>query len=226
MPEGLAAAKRRKARGQMEAPIELFVAIVVLASSMALAFYVMGQTEEGKCIATLKTETEKLQAAMLDVAFASPPTSRTVLFNMPRCGNTIVEGLQFVYYSDPEYCRLCPAHYGGCWQIVPIARDKEGMYHAVSQAVSCVNMAGDIWIEEDEDCEGLSSEPCPPEEPNCKIDVPRGVWSEDPLESRSRWVTMGKLQGVSVYKIVLTKGVSLKGGEEVGLIKVCVEKPS
>ncbi len=94
------------------------------------------------------------------------------------------------------------------------------MYHAVSDAVSCVNMAGDIWIEQDEECAGLSTEPCPPEELNCKIDVPSG-WEE-----YSRWVTMGKPQGASTHKIVLTKGVSLKGGEEVGLIKVCVEKPS
>ncbi|VVB67744.1 Uncharacterised protein [Candidatus Norongarragalina meridionalis] len=214
-----------KKRGQMEAPIELFVAVIVLAMSLALAFTVMSRTDEGKCIATLRTETDKLQAAMLDVAFASPPTTRTVLFSMTRCGNVAVDGLRFVYYSKPEWCELCQAHYGGCWQIVPVSKDKDGSYKVVSDAVSCVNIAGDIFLRQDPACDELSNNPCPPNDQDCKSGVPRGIWTGDP-DSPSRWLTMGKTATGTSYRITLTKSVTAGSSEsgqgtESGEIIVC-----
>ncbi|MFH0835124.1 MAG: hypothetical protein V1881_02180 [Candidatus Micrarchaeota archaeon] len=215
-----------KKRGQMEAPIELFVAVIVLSLSLAIAFSVMSRTDEGKCIAKLRTETDKLQAAMLDVAFASPPTSRSVNFEMTRCGNVAIDGLRFVYYSKAEWCELCQAHYGGCWQIVPVSRDKDGSYKVVSDAVSCVNIAGDIFLRQDPNCDELSSNPCPPDEPDCNSGVPRGIWSGDPLNSPTRWLTMGKSGTGTAYRITLTKSVTAGSeesghGSEAGEIIVC-----
>ncbi|PIO02342.1 hypothetical protein COT57_03765 [Candidatus Micrarchaeota archaeon CG09_land_8_20_14_0_10_55_25] len=216
-------------RGQTDAPIALFVAVIILAVSMGLAFSLMNQTNESKCIAQLKTETEKLQSAMLDVALASPPTSRTITFEMPRCGDISIEVMQIVYYSEPEYCRLCPAHYGGCWQIVPISVDKEGKYSIVSDATSCIQMAGQIHLT-NENCEqgwnalSLNDEPCPESEPDCRSasGISENVWSgreDDP----SRWLTLGRDSSTRIYKIRLTKGTTLRGGKELGLIKVCVK---
>ncbi len=211
-------------RGQTDAPIGLFVAVIILAVSMGLAFSLMNQTNQSKCIAQLKTETEKLQSAMLDVALASPPTSRTVTFEMPRCGDISVEVMQIVYYSEAEYCRLCPAHYGGCWQIVPISVDKEGKYSVVSDAVSCIQMAGQIHLT-NEDCEegwdalSLNDEPCPASEPDCRS--ASGVGSE--VLDASRWLTLGRESSTRLYNIRLTKGTTLREGKELGLIKVCVK---
>ena len=71
------ATKDFKSKAQVEAPVELFIAIIVLAMSMALAFMVMSQTEEGKCIATLKTEIDALKSAMNEVAIGASGTSNT-----------------------------------------------------------------------------------------------------------------------------------------------------
>ena len=214
-------------RAQVDAPIELFVAMIVLAASMSLAFYLMQQTDEGKCTAQLKTETEKLQAAMLDVALASPPTSRTVVFEMPRCGKMNVEVLQFVYYSEPDYCRLCPAHYGGCWQIVPVSIDQDGKYVVVSDAVSCIQMSGDTWLDADESCLALSADPCAPGAPNCDpsvTGVSRTVWNGNPDDSPSRWMTLGKQPGTTKYRITLTKSTTQKASVgEVGQIRICAQ---
>ncbi len=210
-------------RGQVDAPIELFVAVIILMASMSLAFYLMNQTNESKCIAQLKTETDKLQSAMLDIALASPPTSRTITFEMPRCGSVNVEVLQFVYYSSPEYCRLCPAHYGGCWQIVPISVDRYGQYSVVSDAVSCVQMSGDLWIDDegcDSDSINLGDSPCPYGETQC--DFEKTSVSNSVLEN-SRWATLGKETGSNIYKITLTKTTRLTGGSEAGAIRVCAK---
>ncbi len=207
-------------KGQTDAPIGLFVAVIILAVSMGLAFSLMGQTNESKCLAQLKTETEKLQSAMLDVALASPPTSRTITFEMPRCGNINVEALQFVYYSNPEYCRFCPAHYGGCWQIVPVSVDSEGKYSTVSDAVSCIQMAGQIQLS-NEGCEDGGVELN--DKPWRKQDDREEAGVTDEVLKSSRWLTLGRDSSTRTYKITLTKGVSLKDGVEVGLIKVCVQ---
>ncbi|PIN95929.1 hypothetical protein COU39_03505, partial [Candidatus Micrarchaeota archaeon CG10_big_fil_rev_8_21_14_0_10_60_32] len=221
----MAGLRPRLLRAQVDAPIELFVAIIVLMASMSLAFYLMQQTDEGKCTAQLRTETEKLQSAMLDVALASPPTSRTVAFEMPRCGKINVQILQFVYYSEPEYCRACPSHYGGCWQIIPVSIDRDGKYTTVSDAVSCIQMSGDMRLEADETCGALSGNPCPVDAPDCGSGVTgisSKVWNGNPEDSPSRWVTFGK-QDTTVYRITLTKTTTLIGHEgEAGSIKICI----
>ncbi|MFA4946589.1 MAG: hypothetical protein WC607_03590 [Candidatus Micrarchaeia archaeon] len=215
-------------RGQVDAPIELFVAVIVLTASMSLAFYLMQQTDQGKCVATLKTETEKLQAAMLDIALASPPTYRTVSFEMPRCGDVNVQVLQFVYYSEPQDCRLCPAHYGGCWQIVPVSVNAQGQYAVVVDAVSCVQMSGDIWLTSTgcEDSIDLGEAPCPPGTIGCTAEttgIPERVWNGNPQDSPSRWLTLGKQEGSRVYTITLTKTAPIQSeGGEAGGIRVCV----
>ncbi|PIT85222.1 hypothetical protein COU36_04520, partial [Candidatus Micrarchaeota archaeon CG10_big_fil_rev_8_21_14_0_10_59_7] len=66
----------------------------------------------------------------------------------------------------------------------------------------------------------------PPDEPDCNSGVPRGIWSGDPLDSPTRWLTMGKTGTGTAYRITLTKSVTAGSeesghGSEAGEIIVC-----
>ncbi len=214
-----------KLRGQVDAPIELFVAIIILASSMALVYSVWNQVDEGKCIAALKIETQKLQSAMLDVSIASPPTSRTVNFAMPNCGGKKVRVLQFVYFPDAKYCRLCPGSYGSCWQIIPNAVDSKGTMTPITDAISCVNMAGDTVISQEADCGTLTPDKMPSEN-DCKTNYGSecSVFGYD--DTDIEWQTFGAPKGSQYFTIKLTKGLAIGEGVEQGKINVCIREIS
>lgn len=195
--------------------------MIILAISLALAFTVASQTEEGKCISKLKTETEKLQSAMFEVSIASPPTSKTVVFTMPVCGNDNVNVLQFVYFDNAQYCSLCPGQYGGCWQIIPASLNKEdGSLKQLTSAISCVNMAGCTILlnDPDEECDVKlnAGSPCP-KEVACE---PKG------LPTSAQWNAFGKRGNEQVYEIKLTKSTAIGGpcgSIEHGVVKICVK---
>ncbi len=212
-------------RGQVEAPIELFVAMIILAISLALAFAVASQTEKGKCVSKLKTETEKLQSAMFEVSIASPPTSKKVIFTMPVCGEDDVNVLQFVYFNKAQYCSLCPGQYGGCWQIIPASLKKDGSLRQLTDAISCVNMAGCTILqtqtaEDGCDVEVNAGNACPKDATNCD---PKG------LPPEAQWNAFGKQGSEQVYEITLTKSSAIGGSgsqcadAEVGVVKICVK---
>lgn len=216
-------------KSQVSAPIELFVAVIILAMALALGLKVIGDVEEGKCVATLKTQTQQLKNAMLNVALGAAGTTDTVYFSLPTCGNNKVDGLQFVLYLAPEYCRLCQGSYGYCWQVVPLSKESgvSTRHIQLSDAISCVNMAGNIQITS-EGCPGdsvaLSDTPCF-QESGCNptdFGVTRNVWQDGNPDSPSRWKT---LDGTSVrtFTIRLTKTTELAGGFERGSIQVCAQ---
>ncbi|MBS3070054.1 hypothetical protein J4220_00930 [Candidatus Micrarchaeota archaeon] len=217
-----------KKKAQVSAPIELFVAIIILAMSLALGLKVIGDVEEGKCVATLKTQTQQLKNAMIDVALGSAGTTRTVYFSLPTCGDKKIDGLQFALYLDPAYCRLCQGNYGYCWQVIPVSKDptQANRHIQVSDSISCVNMAGDIQIKE---CAGglpLSNAPCF-EESGCNpldFGVLKSVWDPStPDSGPSRWKTLSGTD-IRSFKIKLTKTTELAAGAERGAIEVCAEK--
>jgi hypothetical protein len=219
-----------KEKAQVSAPIELFVAVIILMFTLALGFSVMKSTEEGKCIATLKTQTQNLKNAMLDVALGSAGTKRIVSFEFPRCGDKQIVGLQFVLYKDARYCRLCPGSYGYCWQVVPVAKDPNApdKFIQVSDGISCVSLAGDIDLSEETGgaCQGLSSTPCfGPGTCNSKdYGLVPSVWSSDPLTTKSIFNTLDG-RNTRVYLINLTKSVDLSVGGARGQIQICAYKP-
>jgi len=208
-------------KSQVSAPIELFVAVIILAMTLALGLKVIGDVEEGKCIATLKTQTQQLKNAMLDVALGSSGTKRTVYFTLPSCGDKKVEGLQFVLYKKPEYCRLCPGTYGHCWQVVPVARDPRtpGKYFPVLDAISCINMAGDKPCFDDPRTPIHEESPCN----SANFGVPSSI-----LDSElSSWQTLSGVNARAFY-INLTKTTTLAvgagaSGTERGSIQVCAK---
>lgn len=220
-------------RGQVDAPIELVVAVIILVMSLTLAFYVIDKSDEAKCMAELKSSTQHLQEAMQDIALGSQGTRKTISFAMPRCGNARIEGVRFVYYSDPNYCNLCPSNYGGCWQIVPITSN-QGTYVPLTDAAVCVNLPGNrIAIQskagpvDGKPCELLNPNPCPPNAASCTVresGVPSSIWNPSTASEilqKSAWNTLGR--NAAVYRITLYKEVSMGGGIETGRIDICAQ---
>jgi len=220
-----------KKKAQVSAPIELFVAVIILAMSLALGLKVIGDVEEGKCVATLKTQTQQLKNAMIDVALGSAGTTKTVYFTLPTCGDKKVDGLQFALYLDPAYCKLCQGNYGYCWQVIPVSKDpsRADKHVQVSDSISCVNMAGDIQLKDCASSGGipLSETPCfdgdacdNPQD----YGVLKSVWNpSDPNSGPSHWKTLSGESSRS-FKIKLIKKTVLAQGEEQGAIEICAER--
>jgi hypothetical protein len=225
-------------KGQVDAPIELVIAVIILVLSMALGFYVIQQSETGRCLAQLRASTQHLQEAMQDIALGSTGTRKTVFFDMPKCGGLKVDVVWFVYFDKPEFCHACSTNYGGCWQIVPGSKTDIG-YVRLEDAVACVNMPGkriELQPKGGEACVQLSSNPCPIGDrggtgPNsgsgdvCNANVPKSVWTGRADDSPSRWQTLGR--EYASYTITLEKSVAISenGGGEIGVINICAQQP-
>jgi len=221
-------------RGQTDAPIELLVAVIILAMSMSLAFYVINQSSEAQCLAELRGQVRSLESAMVDVAIGSPPTSREAPFYMKTCGNIKVEGLRFVKYTSSIYCRGCATYSSGCWKIEPVYADEKGILKPVTDATLCIEMPMDIGVEDeynplappdyrpgpsDTRCISLGSLPCPPNLANCKSELSSTVINQQ------YWRTLGKADGVGSFVIKLTKRLYLSDVSGImgqkGYIGVC-----
>jgi hypothetical protein len=211
-------------RGQVDAPIELVIAIIILVSSMGLAFYVIQQTQNNTCIASLKTQVQHLQEGILDVGLGSAGTKKTVRFEMPRCGDKTVEGLQFVNFKKAEYCRACPGNFNGCWQIIPLARSAQGLVQ-LREAATCIDLPSDrITINKDEDrpgssCAPLSTNPCPVGKSCSELGIPSNLLDGD----NALWQTFTR-SGSTHYVIELQKYVSSRNTNvENSEIRICAQ---
>ncbi|MCX6767545.1 MAG: hypothetical protein NTY90_02325 [Candidatus Micrarchaeota archaeon] len=230
-------------KGQVDAPIELFVAVIILAMSMTLAFYVMNTSSEAQCIAELRSEVRSLESAMVDVAIGSPPTSREATFNMKSCGTKRIEGLRFVKYTQVDFCRQCTGYTQGCWKIEPVYIDSaDGILRPLTDASMCIQMPMDMGVEDEYipkppqgylvnpsnidtiHCIPLGTTACVDLESgrSCSLDVPQSVLSDQ------YWRTLGRVQGESVFVFKLTKRLYLgttgiTTGQK-GYISVCAMK--
>lgn len=228
-------------KSQVDAPIELVIGVIILVASLTIAFSILRDVQSAQCGSQLKTEIQKLQLAMHDLALQSPPSQRKVFLTMPVCGQDSVDVVRFVYFSDPRFCRACPGQVGGCWRldVATYLPDAQGGAFtsgtkALSEASICVDMPGNIAVVDEHSnnpgvCTELSSSPCPLFNPfgeavrGCDSSisgVPSAVYSgrtEDP----SRWTTLGRLPGVRQYEITLKKTLLLSGKGETGALSVC-----
>ena len=223
----------RKSKSQTSAPIELFVAVIILAMTLSLGLKIMGDVEEGKCVSKLQSQTQSLKNAMIDVSLGSAGTKKSVYFQFPTCGSKKIEALQFVLFKKPELCKLCPGTYGHCWQIVPVARDPADRerFIRVSEGISCVNMAGDIQLSSSDCGSGagsyeLSNNPCfddpltqEDETAHC-VSTKFGVLSSIDVAEVSSWNTLAAGRDRALV-INLTKTVRLAEGGEKGAIEIC-----
>ncbi len=158
----------RLRKSQVEAPIELFVAVIILTMSMALALNVWNSMQEQQCVARIKTTMSRVQNALVSIAISSPPTTRLETIDFPSCGQYNIKAVQFAYFSKPEYCRLCPGQSAGCWQLIPLSYGADGTYSALTDAITCVQTSGPISLSWDDsaDCSSGSGGsfnycPCP-----------------------------------------------------------------
>ncbi len=208
----------------MEAPIELFVAVIILTMSMALAFTVWGQLQEQECVAKIKTTMSRLQNAMVYLAQGSPPSTRIETLVFPRCGKYDIKGVQLVYYSNAEYCRLCPGHYGSCWQLVPLSYDgASDKYTPLTDAITCVQLSGGIELSEEpvSNCpsvDRLLTSSCP--EPPCKDKIRTAP------DDQAKYHSLGRPDEGNTYIVRLTSYSTLGSESKAGkIIKVCALTP-
>ncbi len=214
-------------RAQVDAPVELVIAIIILVMSMGLAFHVMRTTETNQCLAALKTQTQQLQEAILDVGLGSVGTKKTVKFSMPRCGDKLVEGLQFVRFSSAELCKKCPGHYNGCWQISPVAKTADGLVR-VNDAITCIELPAErVSIVQDvsreSGCVELSTTPCPDKSTRCleTLGIGPNIYSPGSTTS-SQWTTLGS-EASKNYLITFNKVLSVESSGGHTDILVCAK---
>ncbi|MBI5226297.1 hypothetical protein HY994_03595 [Candidatus Micrarchaeota archaeon] len=198
----------------MDAPIELVIAIIIMVTSLGLGFYVMETSKNNQCISALQTQTQQLQQAILDVGLGSAGSKKTIRFSMPSCGDQAVQGIQFVKYTSAELCRRCPGHYSGCWQIVPVARTRDGMT-AVSDAITCIELPAErVSIEQaqtpDQSCTPLSTTPCPDGTTSClsQLGIGSSLYNPASGTGSSNWLTLGS-QNARQYLITFNKVLSV-----------------
>jgi len=211
-------------RGQADAPIELVIAIIIMVTSLGMAFYVINTSKADQCLATLKTQTQQLQEAILDVGLGSAGSKKTVRFQMPRCGDQTIVGIQFVKYESAELCRRCPGHYDGCWQIVPLADTKDGLTR-IPEAITCIELpAKRVTIEQDQltgSCSRLSDTPCPDRSTECleQLGITSNIYS-GAVSDPTKWVTLGNEES---RQFLITFNKVLSVGDLTGhtQIKMC-----
>ncbi|MBI3587591.1 hypothetical protein HY095_00155 [Candidatus Micrarchaeota archaeon] len=135
-----------KRRGQASwGVMEVLIAVILLGMSMAIVFYALREFDKTKCVIELKSNTIELQNALLDVALGAPPTTRRVVYKLPACGDTTVEGIRFAYYPTSAFCRICPGQFNGCWIAEPTVYDRrQDKYYRLEDASVCINMPANI----------------------------------------------------------------------------------
>jgi len=223
-------------RGQVSAPIELFVAVIIMAMSMGLAFFVMSQTQSAQCEDQLRAEMRSFAGKLLDVSLGSPPTSREITAHFTKCGDIEVKALRIVHYTKPIYCRSCPSASGGCWQLIPVVfNSKSRTYNSLFNAVTCVDMPASVQLAYDENppCVQLSTDPCPPED-QIPEDMAEdesgflcgGVYTRDaPAGDNPAYLTMGQSSS-RIWNIRVSKEAPTGTGTlSQPVVKVCAYDP-
>ncbi|NYZ75353.1 hypothetical protein H0O03_03785 [Candidatus Micrarchaeota archaeon] len=219
-------------RAQVSAPIELFVAVIIMAMSMALAFYVMSNTQSAQCEDQLRAEMRSFAGKLLDVSLGSPPTSREVTMHMTKCGDIEVKAMRIVHYTNPTYCRNCPSAAGGCWQLIPVVyNQKSKAYNSLFNAITCVDMPASVQLGYDTSnpqCVALSTDPCPREDQGrqeINADEPGfmcgGVYHG---EGDPAYETLGQSKS-RIWNIRISKEAPTGGLESQPVIKICAYDP-
>ena len=127
--------------------MEVLIATIILGMSMGVVFFALKNIEEIRCVSELKASTVALHNAMAKVALGNPPSTDSVTFAFPTCGDKSVQALRFVYYKEAEYCRQCPGQFDGCWIIEPTVYDiKQKRLYPLVDASVCVQMPAYISL--------------------------------------------------------------------------------
>lgn len=240
----------RDRRGQVSAPIELFVAVIIMSFSMALALYVYNQFSAVQCEYRVRSQNERLQEAFQEVAISSWGTSKTIDYTMERCGTRPVDAVRFVHYPQAKYCGRCPGSYSGCWIIEPLTYDPgSGVLAPITDASVCVSLAESLKLDgqRTSDCTvDVVKEACPQSVGNkqllelagdavisrsacvdsVKTTLSSAVYDAAGAQANTDWATFGRTSGGSDYfKIRITKGESAAAGSgAAGQLLICASQ--
>ncbi len=224
-------------RSQIDAPIELVVAVIILSLSLGIAFFVIKSTTSAQCDAELRDSTRELGNAMIDISLNSPPAKREVAFSFKSCPNYHVTGLRFIRYTDPAYCTSCKGRYGGCWKIEPLylsgnQGDATRTQFVMQDAVQCMDLSADIGI-----TTGTEAQGCIPLQNTLTM---KGTGSDtiqasDPLTKCTNGncyqtnavQTLGdENSGDTNWQIIIEKSASVESGRIGGQINICAKDAS
>ena len=152
-----------RSRSQVSAPIELFVAVIIMSMSIAIAVYIYQKAGNTQCSDQIRSQNERLQIAMQTVAQGFWGTSEPVDYYMDRCGSTPVDAVRFSYFSNVRYCGACPSTFGGCWKIEPLTYNPNtNDLSTIPEASVCITLAEKLTIEGDPTCNvNVTNMACP-----------------------------------------------------------------
>jgi len=230
---------RYRKRGQMTAPIELFIAVIIMTLSMSLAFYLYNNISDTQCEYRLKTQNERLQEAMQEVAMGSWGTSKLVDYTMERCTGRSVEAVRVIHYTNQKYCSRCSGNYGGgCWIIEPLtytAVDGEaGALAPLIDSSVCIELSESLRLNIDPSsaCNGKVSESvCPSKVQGRTISASECnemSYANSGAYDNAMFATFERLsEGNLAFKIKITKSATAGNLEgSAGQMDLCVSQVS
>lgn len=227
-------------RAQMSAPIELFIAVIIMSLSMGLAFYLYNNISDTQCEYRLKTQNERLQEAMQEVAMGSWGTSKLVDYTMERCSSRSVEAVRVIHYTNQKYCSRCAGNYGGgCWVIEPLTyissgAGETGILAPLVDSSVCVELSEALRLNIDPSgsCNGKVSESvCPTRVQGRAIsqsECDEMSYASSGAYDNAMFATFERLtEGNLAFKVKITKSATAGNIEgSAGQIDLCVSQVS
>ena len=220
--------------------MELFIAVIIMTLSMSLAFYLYNNISDTQCEYRLKTQNERLQEAMQEVAMGSRGTSKLVDYTMERCTGRSVEAVRVIHYTSSKYCTRCSGNYGGgCWIIEPLTYtsgvDSEtGILAPLVDSSVCVELSESLGLNIDTSsaCNGkVSQSVCPSSVQGRAIsqsECDEMSYASSGAYDNALFATFERLsEGNLAFKIKITKSATsgnVAGGA--GQVDLCVSQVS
>jgi len=222
----------------MTAPIELFIAVIIMTLSMSLAFYLYNNISDTQCEYRLKTQNERLQEAMQEVAMGSWGTSKLVDYTMERCTGRSVEAVRVIHYTNQKYCSRCSGNYGGgCWIIEPLtytlgSNDEDGVFAPLIDSSVCIELSESLRLNIDPSaiCNGKISESvCPSKVQGRAISASECnemTYASSGAYDNAMFATFERLsEGNQAFKIKITKSATAGNIEgSAGQMDLCVSQ--
>ncbi|MFA5246957.1 MAG: hypothetical protein WC408_03665 [Candidatus Micrarchaeia archaeon] len=221
----------------MAAPIELFIAVIIMSVSMAIVFNNLSHMSDTQCEFKLKVQNEKLQAAMQRVSIGSWDSSETVDYVMERCTSDMVEGVRIAHYSKPSQCISCAGNYGGgCWVIepltytLPVDGSGLGILEPIQSARVCIELSESLNLAIDTTCSGtVSGRQCPKTVAGEEIsdaDCNKMTFASTGIFDTANLATFERNTATSSsFKIKITKGSTAEAlSGTAGQLLICVNQ--
>jgi hypothetical protein len=214
--------------------MELFIAVIIMTLSMSLAFYLYNNISDTQCEYRLKTQNERLQEAMQEVAMGSWGTSKLVDYTMERCTGRSVEAVRVIHYTNQKYCQRCSGNYGGgCWIIEPLTYDAgTGILAPLVDSSVCIELSEALRLNIDpsESCNGkVSDSVCPAKVQGRTIsqsECDEMSYASSGAYDNAMFATFERLtDGNLAFKIKITKSATAGNVQgSAGQIDLCVSQ--